>query len=90
MNRKQDLKENMRNLNEPNTFLSLIQLCDYFALQLLTYCFPPLSFSRDGDCVSILGHSCLQLREIVLVALTPSPQSASDKKKYATRRLTIT
>ena len=26
----------MKNLYEPNTFLSLIQLCDYFGLQLLT------------------------------------------------------
>lgn len=68
----------MRSWNEPNTFLSLIQVCDYFALQMLTYCFLSLSLSHDGDCVSILGHSCLQLRETVLVALTPSSQSASN------------
>lgn len=42
-----------------------------------SFLFLSLSLSHDGDCVSILGHSCLQLRETVLVALTPSPQSAS-------------
>ena len=76
----------MKNLYEPNTFLSLIQLCDYFGLQLLTTASLlslslslslALFLSHDDDSVSILGHSCLQLREIVLVALTPSQESAS-------------